>query len=296
MNTENEKQLMTTNCVIYLVTNLINGKKYVGQTQNTFYKRYNSRGKGVERIKYCYETDGKGNSHLYNSICKYGTENFKVEIIHIAKNKEELNYFESFYERYYQVRNPMKGYNAKPCGDSHGGYHRVDEYWLERIRFEFGKKIEEQVRKFLIKRQKDGTYNGNECYILAKQRVEYLGVKYNGLLNIPKKITKTSSIKKLYDFNYSIITKEDRSKDEKVVKRKIINQQKKQAMEALENLYEPYYDDNDEIPNEIWEQCVKLEALQLIENSFPELYGYLIEKYSDVNWMLRVIFMLKTFY
>ena len=296
MNTENEKQLMTTNCVIYLVTNLINGKKYVGQTQYTFYKRYNSRGKGVERIKHCYETDGKGNSHLYNSICEYGTENFKVEIIHIAKNKEELNYFESFYERYYQTRNPMKGYNAKPCGDSRSGYHRVDEYWLERIRFEFGKKIEEQVRKFLIKRQKDGTYNGNECYILAKQRVEYLGVRYNGLLNIPKKIAKTSSIKKLYDFNYSIITKEDRSKDEKVIKRKIINQQKKQALEALENLYEPYYDDNDEIPNEIWEQCVKLEALQLIENSFPELYGYLIEKYSDVNWMLRVIFMLKTFY
>lgn len=286
---DNENKLMKINCVVYLVTNLINGKKYVGQTQTTFYKRYNSHGKGAERIKNSYECNGgKGNSHLYNSICKYGSHNFTVEIIHIAQSKEELNYFESFYERYYCTRNPMKGYNKKPCGDSCSGYHRDDEYWLCRIQFDHGIKIKQQVDKFIKKRQKQNTYDGNECYLFAKQKIEYLGVRYDGLLNIPKKIVKTTSIKKLYELDYVVI---DTQKNKNTVTpRKIVNEQKRQARIALDALYEPYYDEHGFISDEDWVK-IRIEAINIIKNNYVELYENLIDVWGDdINFILRGVY------
>ena len=90
-------------------------------------------GIGAERVKNKYEKDG-GNVHLYNSICKYGVENFSVEILHIGKTKDELNYFEDFYIKYYNTRNPKYGYNIKPGGDSCSGYHMSVEYYLFNIK------------------------------------------------------------------------------------------------------------------------------------------------------------------
>ena len=68
---------------IYVTTNLINGRKYVGQTKR----------------------DKKGNWKSYLgsgtilklAIKKYGRENFHREIIDIAFNKNELNYLERYY-------------------------------------------------------------------------------------------------------------------------------------------------------------------------------------------------------
>lgn len=263
--TKDEKQLYDlehTKCVIYLITNLVNNKKYVGQTEKTFNKRYDGRGVGVERVKHHYEGNGgKGNHHLYHSILKYGTENFKVEIIHIAQSREELNYFESFYERYYNTTNPMYGYNKKPCGDCMGKtWHNSDEWYLEQYSKKYEKKIN-KIRNFLKRRHDEGLYDGNECYNLFSADIVFNYKHYKGLLTIPYKEIKTYSIWKIYnsEWEYWIPNKTQKEINNTMeVKRRVVIEKltcmKQEYLKICEE-----YDDND---------------LNILQNKYPILYKY----------------------
>lgn len=53
---------------IYVITNLINGKQYVGQTSRSIDTRY---------YEHCY--DNRSTSAIHAAIVKYGVKNFKVE-------------------------------------------------------------------------------------------------------------------------------------------------------------------------------------------------------------------------
>lgn len=71
---------------VYTITNLINGKQYVGVTKN-FKKRFKD---------HKAEMRGKTNKPLYNSMRKYGIENFKFEIIctcDLSNIEEKEKYF-----------------------------------------------------------------------------------------------------------------------------------------------------------------------------------------------------------
>lgn len=67
---------------IYLVTNRITGKQYVGQTTRTVKERW---------ADHCSLTKNKHRSALRSAIAKYGSENFSIEIIDSAVSLEELN-------------------------------------------------------------------------------------------------------------------------------------------------------------------------------------------------------------
>ena len=109
------KALETENMIIYKVTNQVNGKVYIGQTQKTFNKRYCGKGVGVERIA----NSPKVNLHLASSIRKYGAENFVVEIIDRGLTVAELNEKEKFWIEHYDSTNNNKGYNVQFGGDNH---------------------------------------------------------------------------------------------------------------------------------------------------------------------------------
>lgn len=64
---------------VYLITNLINGKKYVGQTIQSIKRRWDFHVCGASR---CIA--------LNSAIKKYGKENFKIESIYEAHSLEEL--------------------------------------------------------------------------------------------------------------------------------------------------------------------------------------------------------------
>jgi hypothetical protein len=92
--------------VIYKITNIVNGKIYIGQTIRGFDLRYKNN---LEKHT--------NNKHLKSSIVKYGINNFKINtIFDIAFSEYELNIKEIIWIDYYDCRN--NGYNIAEGGDS----------------------------------------------------------------------------------------------------------------------------------------------------------------------------------
>lgn len=123
--------------IIYKITNLVNGKVYIGQTiqEGGFDTRYYRSGEGIERVYlfHKYKKDNKKtyNKHLLGSIQKYGFKNFEVDkVFDIAFSQEELDVKEKCWIKYYDsYRN---GYNKTIGGCGHGG-GALDEQWRKNI-------------------------------------------------------------------------------------------------------------------------------------------------------------------
>jgi len=81
---------------VYLITNLVTGKKYVGKKLFWFKKTRQVKGK---KKRYLAESDWKtyyGSSKLLQSdIDTIGVDKFKREILHLCKNKGECSYYEA---------------------------------------------------------------------------------------------------------------------------------------------------------------------------------------------------------
>jgi group I intron endonuclease len=88
--------------LIYKLTNLINGKIYIGQTTKTLKQRFNTH---VSESK-----KEKSTMIVSKAIKKYGKENFKIEEIAKAYSREELNTLEGKYIEEFKSHTEI-GYN-----------------------------------------------------------------------------------------------------------------------------------------------------------------------------------------
>jgi len=107
--------------IIYLITNTVNKKVYVGKTIKTLGRRWTLH-------KYLAKCGKAG--YLYNALRKYGTEAFTVEIIATASTLEELNLLEKQLIQKYNSKNGEIGYNIREGGE--GGNFTVET--LEKMR------------------------------------------------------------------------------------------------------------------------------------------------------------------
>lgn len=82
---------------IYLITNLINGKQYIGQTVRTIKIRFGC---------HCSSKDPV----ISKAIKKYGIENFITQELAIAYNQKELDFLEGLYMSWFETLTP-NGYN-----------------------------------------------------------------------------------------------------------------------------------------------------------------------------------------
>jgi len=97
--------------IIYGIRNKVNGKYYIGQTINTFYRRYRWRAKWWQ---------GVDTPYLKASLNKYGPDNFEIVIFEEGiTDIEVLNRLEHEYALRLKSYYPT-GYNLKPCGTGIG--------------------------------------------------------------------------------------------------------------------------------------------------------------------------------
>jgi deoxycytidine triphosphate deaminase len=94
---------------IYSITNLVNGKRYIGQTRNGLQKRK------IEHL--CTLRTGKHhNSYLQKSWDKYGEENFEFSTLEVVQLQLELNDCEKKWIALFNTIDSATGYNMNPGG------------------------------------------------------------------------------------------------------------------------------------------------------------------------------------
>jgi hypothetical protein len=81
---------------VYIITNLLSGRQYIGKK---FFWSIKRKQVNKVRKRYKVESDWKdywsSSEELKEDVLSLGTENFKREIIHLCKSKGTTNYFEA---------------------------------------------------------------------------------------------------------------------------------------------------------------------------------------------------------
>ena len=116
----NIKEEDTRSYIVYVHTNLINGKQYVGQTCQSLIRRTGLKGQGY-RASGAKDSDS-GHTKFYNAILKYGWENFSHEILKENLTASEADYWEQYYIQLFHtwIDDPQcNGYNMTKGGQSH---------------------------------------------------------------------------------------------------------------------------------------------------------------------------------
>lgn len=115
-------------CGIYKITNKINGKCYIGQSVDIYYRWYTH-----QKPKTWAADSGKA---LYRAFVKYGIENFTFEIIEEC-SRSQLDSREKYWVSHYDSYG--KGYNMNRGGQGQNrNYHRR---WLHRRKNEFARRL-----------------------------------------------------------------------------------------------------------------------------------------------------------
>ena len=159
-------------CGIYCIENLVNHKKYIGQSVN-IYTRW-----GIHKSELRY--NNHENPHMQSAWNKYGEENFKFYILEECE-ASMLDDREIFYISYYDTYN--QGYNL-----TIGGQGTQGKKFSKRER----KEISERLKGHEVSEE---TREKFRLHMTEQFNDEYFIQKYNEMMN--KKKTKI----KCYDKN-----------------------------------------------------------------------------------------------
>jgi len=121
--------------LVYLIVNLANGKRYIGQTKHTLKQR-----KG-NHISHALNRPGRP---IEYAIREFGPEQFHFQKIKTCRTRAELDHWEEFYIHYYHTLIP-EGYNVTL--PSKVKWHFRIQYLREALILQRYRKIQEQHRQ-----------------------------------------------------------------------------------------------------------------------------------------------------
>ena len=156
---------------VYVHTNKINGKKYVGVTIQKPQRRWGRNG-----VNY------KCHPYFYSAIQKYGWENFDHQVFEVD-TKSEMYYLEQYLISYYETYTG-KGYNLSRGGES-GNYKGIGPDGYKEHSKEYMKDHKEEIKEY--QRQ---WYLKNQERIKAKStayRIEHKEEMKDYFLNYQRK-------------------------------------------------------------------------------------------------------------
>lgn len=107
--------------IVYCIENIINNKKYIGQTIQKLNRRIKMH---FYESTYLHRT---ANRALYQAIRKYGQENFKSFVLATCNSKEELDEQEIYWIKYYNTLASGIGYNMTAGGQIEKKNHENKE-------------------------------------------------------------------------------------------------------------------------------------------------------------------------
>ena len=137
---------------IYMSTNIINGRKYIGKHKSEIFEEW-YKGSGT-KIMEDFQTMGR--------------QNFRAELLEWCYSLEELNEREKFWINYYNARNDYNFYNVYDGGDNGRlGYKTTPEFKQHMSKI----KLETNARKGIA----FWVNNGTEEHLLVES-------EYNDLL------------------------------------------------------------------------------------------------------------------
>lgn len=114
--------------IIYKITNLVNGKVYIGKTmKNQLRTRFR---------EHIAEARRGNKSYLKQALRKYGFDKFSIEPICEVADRDELSKKEIELIKLYDSMNPEKGYNLTPGGEGAAywtGKKRSPESSVKRV-------------------------------------------------------------------------------------------------------------------------------------------------------------------
>ena len=146
----NNKKEYDFSC-IYLWTNLVNGKKYVGQT-TCFHRR-------MKTYRYTYP-----NAYMEHAVKKHGIDNFDITILERDVPLDKLDEREQYWLDYYQSYDLDKGYNICKIASTTKGVTHTEEWCQEHSEWLKDKwATDEEYRKFWQERM-----SGENNYFYGK--------------------------------------------------------------------------------------------------------------------------------
>lgn len=108
---------------IYLITNKINGKRYIGKTSKTIEERW---------YHHCKSAARGVDTHLYNAVRKYTSESFTIEVI--EENVNNLNERERYW-----IAEIKPEYNMTAGGDGGWINDQTGKTWKVKDASKMGK-------------------------------------------------------------------------------------------------------------------------------------------------------------
>lgn len=138
---------------IYCIENLVNHKKYIGQSNNIEYR--------WKQHKYELNRGGHDNDYLQKSWNKYGGDNFDFYIIELC-DITMLDELEVYYIEFYETLNRDKGYNLTSGGSVNKQYSKEV---CEKIRQALiGHKVSEETRMKVSEHHADVSGENHPMY------------------------------------------------------------------------------------------------------------------------------------
>lgn len=138
---------------VYVITNLVNGKVYIGQHCHDDLESYFKH--QLPEIL----AGSKRKPRLYNAIRKHGIENFSIASLVQPIDKAQMDALEKFFIRTFDSQSRQDGYNITAGGEGTAGYSHPEEI-RQRIREKMtGRVVTEAFREKIGRLKRGNTYS-----------------------------------------------------------------------------------------------------------------------------------------